>query len=209
MQSVYKKEIIELKEQINALTIRIAQLLDSFQGQNPNPAAATNTQSSTSKSISSISKPAINTPVDKNRKYNILLFGLKECAKGTNRFDHMKESGQIVEIFCTIEKNIGPQNIWDNFRLGKYNESSSRPHPTLVKLNRSYDVSTLLAARNKLRKGLTLKPDLSPRERAIDKILMEERWKLIQAGQNRKDIKILGSKLLLKGRVHGSVVDST
>jgi len=72
----------------------------------------------------------------------------------------------------------------------------------------SYDVSTLLAARNKLCKGLTLKPDLSPWERAIDKILMEERWKFIQAGQNRKDIKILGSKLLLKGRVHGSVVDS-
>jgi len=37
---------------------------------------------------------------------------------------------------------------------------------------------------------------------------MEECWKLIQAGQNRKDIKILGSKLLLKGGVHGSVVDS-
>ena len=146
---------------------------------------------------------------DDSRKYNILLFGLKECAKGTNRsYRTNQELDQIAEIFASIEKNIGPQNIRDSFRLGKYNESSSRPRPMLVKPNRSYDVSTLLAARSKLRKGLTLKPDLSPRERAIDKILMKERWQLIQAGQNRKDIKILSNKLLLKGRAHGSVVDS-
>jgi len=35
MQSVYKKEILELKEQINTLTLKITQLLESFQGQNP------------------------------------------------------------------------------------------------------------------------------------------------------------------------------
>jgi len=127
------------------------QLLDSFQRQNPlivnAAAAATNTQSSTSKSTSSIFKPASNTPVDDSRKYNILLFGLKECAKGTNRSDCMnQELDQIVEIFGSIEKNIGPQNIRNSFRLGKYNESSSRPRPILIKFNRSYDVSTLLAA---------------------------------------------------------------
>jgi len=97
-----------------------------------------------------------------------LLFGLKECTKDTNRSDRTKQKlDQITNIFRSIEKNLGPQSIRDSFRLGKYDEKYSRPRPTLVKLNRSYDVSYLLSARNVLPKGLTLKQDLSPREREL------------------------------------------
>ena len=39
-------------------------------------------------------------------------------------------------------------------------------------------------------------------------ILMKERWRLIQAGKSRKDIKIVSNKLLLKGKLHGNVVNS-
>ena len=35
VQSVYRKEIVELKEQINALTSKITQLVESLHGQNP------------------------------------------------------------------------------------------------------------------------------------------------------------------------------
>ena len=119
-----------------------------------------------------------------------------------------QELDQIVEILTGIGSNVGPQNIRDSFRLGKYNESANRPRPILVKLNRSYDVSNLLSARKNLPKGLTIKPDLSPEERVADTILMKERWRLIQAGQNRKDIKIVSNKLLLKGKLHGNVVNS-
>jgi len=48
-------------------------------------------------------------------------------------------------------------------------------------------------------KGLTLKQDLSPRERAIDKILMKEQ-QLIRSGQNRKDIKCLAINCFLEER---------
>jgi len=83
MQSVYKKEIIELKEQMNALTINITQLLDSFQRQNPNPAAATNTQTSTSKCTSSISKPASNSyPSRRYSKVQHFAVWLKRMCKG-------------------------------------------------------------------------------------------------------------------------------
>ena len=37
---------------------------------------------------------------------------------------------------------------------------------------------------------------------------MKERWSLIQSGQNKKDIKIQGTKLYLKGNIYGSVVGS-
>ena len=36
---------------------------------------------------------------------------------------------------------------------------------------------------------------------------MKERWGLIQSGQNKKDIKIQGTKLYLKGNLYGSVTD--
>lgn len=87
-----------------------------------------------------------------------------------------------------------PQSIRDSFRLGKYSDTNNRPRPILVKLNRSYDVLSLLVARKNFPKGLSIKADRSPEERALDTVLMRERWQLIQSGQNRKDIKILGNK---------------
>ena len=129
MQSVYKKEILELKEPINTLTLKISQLLESFQGQNPTqnvtPAATKTTQDSTSRPTpSSSARLASTISTDDSRKYNVLLFGLKECTKGTNRSDRTKqELDQITNIF-SIEKNVGPR---DSFRLGKYDKKSSRP----------------------------------------------------------------------------------
>ena len=37
---------------------------------------------------------------------------------------------------------------------------------------------------------------------------MKERWQLIQLGQNKKDIKIRGNKILLKGNLYGTVIES-
>ena len=119
-----------------------------------------------------------------------------------------QELEQVTQILTGIEKGVNPQNIRDSFRLGKYADSNKRPRPVLVKLSRSYDVSSILANRQNLPKGLTIKPDLSPAERAVESLLMKERWQLIQSGQNKKDVKIYGSKIFLKGNLYGSVIDS-
>ena len=117
----------------------------------------------------------VNTTLSDGRKYNIVLYGLKECAKGTSRSDHLKqELEQVTEIPTGIEKFVSPQSIRDSFRLGKYRESSEHPRPVLVKLN-TYDVSSILSSRQNLRKGLNIKPDLSPAEHAIESLLMKER----------------------------------
>ena len=74
-------------------------------------------------------------------------------------------------------------------------------------MNRSIDVISLLSARKNLPDCLAIKPDLTPEERQLDSILLKERWGLIQSGQNKKDIKIQGTKLYLKGNLYGNVID--
>jgi len=219
IQSVYKKEISDLKDQICTLTSKISQLLESLQGQKaPSEILPTKVTSggqalqsnpTISRASPTVHPPKQNATSADDRKYNLVVYGVKECSKGTNRFTRMKlEFEQVAEILGSVDKSIGPQSIRDSFRLGKYNESSERPRPILIKLNRSYDVSNILSAKQNLPKGLTIKPDLSPAERAVESLLMKERWQLIQSGQNRKDIKIQGKKILLKGKLFGAVTDS-
>ena len=213
---MYKKEISDLKDQICTLTSKISQLLESLQGQEspteilPTKVASGGQALQSNPTISRVNPtvhpPKQNTTLADDRKYNIVVYGIKECSKGTNRFTRIKlEFEEVTKILGSVEKSIGPQSIRDSFRLGKYNESSERPRPTL---DRSYDVSNILSAKQNLPKGLTIKPDLSPAERAVESLLMKERWQLIQSGQNRKDIKIQGRKILLKGKLFGAVTNS-
>ena len=123
MQTVYKQEITELKEKINILTSKIMQLLESLQGhqegpkQNSQPTTVTGAiQASPSNSNSSKASPTVhpakvNTTLSDGRKYNIELYGLKECAKGTSRSDRLKqELEQVTEILTGIEKSVSPQS---------------------------------------------------------------------------------------------------
>ena len=75
-------------------------------------------------------------------------------------------------------------------------------------MNRSLDVINLLAVHKDLPPQLAIKLDLAPKDQQLNSILMKERWSLIQLGQNRKDIKIQGTKLYLKGNIYGSIIDS-
>ena len=94
-------------------------------------------------------------------------------------------------------------------RLGKYNSSSGRPRPILVTLNSTAQVSHVLAHRHSLPSHVSVKPDHSFSERKSERILLSERWKLIQAGSDRRSIKLRNSSLYLNGRLHGKVVNGT
>ena len=93
------------------------------------------------------------------------------------------------------------------FRLGRYNGNSEKPRPTLAKLN-STDVISLLAYKGELPEGVKIKPDLSPQERLCESLLLKERWKLIQAGTDRRDIKIRRSSLIISGKVYAEEVNN-
>ena len=78
------------------------------------------------------------------RKFNVIIYGIKECKKGTPRHVRMNHDMKSVsEIIKSICPDITCQAIRDSVRLGRYTESRNRP--LLAKLNRSCDVLSILA----------------------------------------------------------------
>ena len=75
----------------------------------------------------------------------------------------------------------------------------------IVKLKRSVDASNILTKQSSYPDNIVIKPDLSPEEREIQKILLSARWDLIQSGAERKSIKIKGSSIYVAGRCYGKV----
>ena len=88
---------------------------------------------------------------DMDRKHNIVIIGIAECPKGTHRHDRFNMDEQsVVGMLSSLVPTIAPQSIKDCYRLGKYKESNHRPRPLLVQLNRTRDVSQILAKRGSL-----------------------------------------------------------
>ena len=76
-----------------------------------------------------------------------------------------------------------------------------------MKFNRSVDAINILSKQSLYPSGTTIKPDLPPEKRDIDKILLSERWNLIQSGVQRTQIKIRGSSLFVSGKLYGRVTN--
>ena len=72
----------------------------------------------------------------------------------------------------------------------------------MVKLIGISDVSSVLSKRSNLCRPLIIKPDLTQEERLCESTLMKERWRLIQSGVARGDIKVRGPRLYVRGKVH-------
>ena len=79
----------------------------------------------------------------------------------------------------------------------------------MVKLNRTIDVANILSNKSSYPENITIKPDLSTKEREIDKLLMKKRWSLIQSGVNRKLIRIKKSSLYIQDTLYGRVENSS
>ena len=94
------------------------------------------------------------------------------------------------------------------YRLGKYQSSSSRHRPLLIKFLRAADATYLLSNKSKLKSQVFLKPDLTPEDRAKESLLLKERWSLIQKGTERKLIKLHNYSIFVNGQLHCKVVES-
>ena len=93
---------------------------------------------------------------------------------------HMStEESKVATILSRIVPSVTVQLVRECFRLGKYHKDRCRP--ILVKLSHVVEVNSILAGRSKLAgmPGISLKPDVSPAERAIP---LKERRVLIDAG---------------------------
>lgn len=143
-----------------------------------------------------------------NRKNNVIVYGISECSADLSRLQRIKKDlDATTALFNKIDADISRASIQECFRLGRFKGNSSRPRPILAKLN-STDVISLLAYRGEFPEGVKIKPDLSPQERLCESLLLKERWKLIQGGTDRKQIKIRKTRLIVSDKVHAEVVDN-
>ena len=150
-----------------------------------------------------------NRPSDGDHKFNVVIYGIDECSKGTprrERLDH--DLDKVTTIVTEAESSINPLSIRDLIRLGKYREQSKKPRPILIRFNRAIDTSLLLSKASKLPKDIKVKPDMSHEERHIESLLLKERWHLIHKGTDRKTIKIRSNKLFVQNKLFGEVTNS-
>jgi len=138
-----------------------------------------------------------------DRKFNFVIHGIKECCKGTPKYERLKHDlKEVTSVIMNTESSISPLSIRDHLLLGKYRENSKRPRPVLVKFNRAIDKSLLLSnlRATTLSGNIKITPDLSVEERTTRTLLLIERWHLMQDGTERE---IRFNKILVATKVHG------
>ena len=112
----------------------------------------------------------------------------------------MKSVSEIIQGICP---DIPCQAIRDSVRLCRNTEGHNRP--LLAKLNRSCDVLSILASRQRLvQSGVFIKPHQSPHERSTEATLLRQRKLLIKSGTDKKDIRIRGNSIFVRKIKYGS-----
>ena len=146
------------------------------------------------------------SPNNPNRKFNIVVYGVNECPKGTYRQTRQSSDlSSIATIISSLNTGVKPDSISDCFRLGKFDPKRKHPRPLLVKLIRSSDVQTILVNCSKVSKPVIIKRHMSPDERINESLLLKERWNLIQSGIEHKSIKIQGTRIYANKKLVGQL----
>ena len=212
LQVHYNNEISQLKEQIAALSSKIIGPSEGDSSQQSTQTSVSGRGSNTTTQSSSTALPngvtnsshkMASTESTSARKFNVVLFGIAECSKGTKKFERDNlDLNKATAILTEVDNSVQPFSIRDTVRLGKYNPTG-RPRPVLVTLNRSSDVASLLSKRAQVKSPYVIKPDLSREARTIESHLLKARWSLLQAKTPKSDIKIRGDKLYVKGKLFG------
>ena len=146
---------------------------------------------------------------DTEKKFNLVLYGVKECRPGMSKSARLEaDLESVISIFSHIDSSIQAQSIKDCLRLGKYIPSQSRSRPILVKFIRFTDVTKVLSSRAKISRPFFVKSDMSLEER-VEESLIKERWGLIQSGIERKNLRIRNNCLFVNGKVYGRIVNKS
>ena len=148
-------------------------------------------------------------PVD--RKFNIVIYGLRESPVNTNRHNRMQHDLDcLMTMFSELKlNNITHGSLKDFYRLGKYDPNKERPRPILVKFLRAFDASLVLSSKKALSPGVTIKPDMSADERKTESILLKERRNLITNKVTEgKFIKVTGKGLYVNRNLYAVVQNS-
>ena len=143
------------------------------------------------------------------RKFNIIVFGVPECPKGTSRLERVSQDEAAITQSIQLQvPSFRSLSIRDCLRIGKYSESSDRPRPILVTLNKVADVNLILSKQFSLStpNGFRVRADLSPTQRHTERLLLKERRLLIDQGSDRSSLKLRRNSLLVGDRLHCRVI---
>ena len=151
-----------------------------------------------------------NVLASSERKFNVVLYGVDECPSGLSKLSRFESDlSNAITVLSSIYKAIEPKSVKDCYRLRKFSPSNSRPRPILVKFIRVSDATSIRSKRSGLTRPHVVKPDMPPEQRERDSVLMRERWRLIQSGVHRSNIKIKYDRLFVGKKLHGTIVDNT
>lgn len=129
------------------------------------------------------------------RRFNIILFGVDESPAETSMVLRINSDlEKCSSVLAQVDRSIGMASIRDHFRLGKFNRTSARPRPNLIKRTRTSEVVSLLSKKDTLQR---IKPDKPLLERRRDAALFKERRNLLQSGGDKKNVRIRGDTILL------------
>ena len=181
--------IEDLKQQVTLLESVLSTLRSKLPSEAPvlktnsKPPSGTCAQVATSINPHIASSPQLNPNSNSHqypkhekheKKYNIVVCGIKESVKGSSSSSCCKHDFQAIsDVIRNVDNSVPETSARDCTRLGKYHEAKSRP--ILVKLTRTSDVQSILANRAKLANmpGTSIKPDMTKEQRKTE--FMKER----------------------------------
>ena len=80
----------------------------------------------------SIAAKNSNLDLERDRKFNIVLFGVEESASGSSKLVRIQNDlERVTSVICSLDESIPSSSIRDNFRLGKFQPNYDRPRPIL------------------------------------------------------------------------------
>ena len=152
----HRKEIASLKGTVEALKSEIAELkssspsLSSARKSNPQVLTLPPPRCPSSKEAAE-RRPAVlpqpeRSPTLMERKYNVILFGLDECPRGTSRSAVLDEDlKKAIFVLSKADQSINSNTIKDIYRLGRFTAENRKPRPLLVKFIRVADAARFIA----------------------------------------------------------------
>ena len=145
-----------------------------------------------------------------DRKFNLVIQGIKECPHNTPRRDRiLMDEEAVVNVLKCISSSLNEWSIRECVRLGRYSQHNAQSRLLLVRFNKVSDVLEVLSKRQSLPVNIFVKPDLSPSDRQVESILLKERRSLINASVNRLRIKIHNNCIYVDRCLFGRVLNGT
>jgi len=200
-----KAEIDNLMETITQLQTSLSELKRKLESSQQTQTTSKSIPSSTTAIVLNSAQSSLNQS-NAEKKFNIVVYGIPESPKNTNRQLRIKKDMEnVIEALLKTDNEIQSADIKDLYRLGKYDPENERPRPLLIKLLRSNMVFDILSSKTKLEAPIYIKPDMTYQERQKERILLKERRSLIDQGTERRHIKIRSDSIFVNNKFYCKV----